>query len=95
MSRQSIIQAIVNYLKNKGVKEIGIFGSFARNEELPDSDIDILVEYNRSTTLFDVVKIHQELAEIIGKKVDIVSKTAVRPAIMNYIQKDLQVVYHA
>ena len=95
MSRQYIIQTIVNYLKNQGVKEIGIFGSFARDQEKPDSDIDVLVEYRRGTTLFDIVKIKQELSALIGKQIDLVSKAAVRPAIMKNILKDLQVVYHA
>ncbi|MBI4646948.1 MAG: nucleotidyltransferase family protein [Bacteroidia bacterium] len=95
MNKTNIIKIIVNYLKEYKVKEIGIFGSFARNEMTDDSDIDILVEYNRGTTLFDIVKMKQELYELTGRKVDLVSKRAIRKKIMEIIQTDLQTVYHA
>ncbi|HWY11708.1 MAG TPA: nucleotidyltransferase family protein [Bacteroidia bacterium] len=94
MNRNQIIEAIVNYLKQNQVKEIGLFGSFARNEMKESSDIDVLVEYKRGTTLLDIVRMKQELNNIIGRKVDLVSKNAVRSSVMNYIKNDLQVVYH-
>lgn len=93
--KTNIINVIVSYLKTYKVKEIGFFGSFVRNEMTPESDIDVLVTYERGTSLFDVVRMHQELAEKVGRKVDIVSRDAVRPMLMEYIKKDLQVVYHA
>jgi predicted nucleotidyltransferase len=94
VNRNQIIEAIVNYLKQNQVKEIGLFGSFARNEMKESSDIDVLVEYKRGTTLLDIVRMKQELNNIIGRKVDLVSKNAVRSSVMNYIKNDLQVVYH-
>lgn len=95
MSKTQIIQTIIDYLKQNGVKEIGLFGSFVRNEMTPESDIDVLVEYKRGTTLFDIVRMQLDLAERIGRKIDLVSKNSVRPDIMEYIKKDLQLVYHA
>ena len=95
MSKTQIIQTIIDYLKQYGVKEIGLFGSFARNETTPESDIDVLVEYKRGTTLFDIVQMQLDLAERVGRKVDLVSKNSVRSDIMEYIKKDLQMVYHA
>jgi len=95
MEKKQIIQTIVNYLKQYHVREIGLFGSFARNEMTPESDIDVLVEYCRGTTLFDMVKMKLDLAERVGRKVDLVSKNAVRSDLMEYIKKDLQLVYHA
>lgn len=94
MNRTQIIESIVNYLKQNQVKEIGLFGSFARNEMKESSDIDILVEYKRGTTLLDIVRMKQELNALLGRKVDLVSKNAVRSSVMNYIKQDLQVVYH-
>lgn len=95
MNKTNIIKTIVNYLKQYKVIEIGIFGSFARNEMTDKSDIDILVEYSRGTTILDIVKMKQELNELIGRKIDLVSKRAVRKRIMENIQTDLQTVYHA
>lgn len=95
MNKTNIIKTIVDYLKQYKVIEIGIFGSFARNEMTDKSDIDILVEYSRGTTILDIVKMKQELYELIGRKIDLVSKRAVRKRIMENIQTDLQTVYHA
>ena len=95
MNNVNIIKTIVDYLKQYKVIEIGIFGSFARNEMTDKSDIDILVEYSRGTTILDIVKMKQELNELIGRKIDLVSKRAVRKRIMENILTDLQTVYHA
>lgn len=95
MNKTHIINTIVDYLKQYKVVEIGVFGSFARDEMTDKSDIDILVEYGRGTTILDIVKMKQELYELIGRKIDLVSKRAVRKRIMENIQTDLQTVYHA
>lgn len=92
MDKKGLIKPIVNYLKQKNVKVIGFFGSFARNEMSPESDIDVLVEYLKGTTLFDIVRMHLELGELTGKKIDLVSKNAVSPDLMKYINKDLELV---
>jgi len=95
MTNADIIATTIDYLKQYKVKEIGFFGSFARNEMTEKSDIDVLVEYSRGTTLFDIAQMHLDLSEKLGKKVDLVDKEAVLPGIMPYILKDLKVVYHA
>ena len=95
MLKSEIINTIVSYLKENNVNEIGLFGSFARGEETMQSDIDLLVKYNRGTTLFDIARMKLELTEKIGREVDLVDKDAVSPLLMNYVLKDLQSVYHA
>jgi predicted nucleotidyltransferase len=95
MNKKEIIQTIIDYLKKYGVKEISLFGSFVRNEMTAESDIDVMVEYPRGITLLDIVKMRMELAERVGRKVDLVDKEAVYPKVMEYIMRDLQTVYHA
>ncbi len=95
MEKQQIMQTIIDYLKIYQVKEIGFFGSFVRDEINPASDIDVLVEYKRGTTLFDIAQMHLDLEQKIGRKVDLVDKEAVYPPVMPYILKDLKTVYHA
>ena len=56
MNSTEIIQTIIGYLKKNKIKEASLFGSFTRNEMNEKSDIDILVEYERGTTLFDIVR---------------------------------------
>lgn len=70
------------------VSRIGIFGSFARNSQTEDSDIDILVEFYRPIGLqfFDL---REYLEKELGRKVDLVSYSAISPYIKPYIEKDV------
>jgi predicted nucleotidyltransferase len=70
---------------------MGIFGSFARNEQSDTSDIDILVEFDKPIGL-KFVDLANELEMILNNKVDLVSKNGVRPKLMKYILQDIQYV---
>jgi len=94
MNRQEINNAIINYLDNYNPERIGIFGSFARQEETPESDIDILVKFHDTISLFELVKIERELSEILGKKVDLVTEPALKNTkLKKYIFNDLKIIY--
>ena len=72
------------------VKSLWIFGSRARDDYRPDSDLDILVEFDEPIGL-EFVSLHDLLEEWVGVKVDLVSKNAViqKPRLWGYIEKDL------
>ena len=70
------------------VKTIGIFGSYIRGEEKNDSDVDILVEFDKPIGFFKFLELEEYLASIIGKKVDLVSKKALKPRIGKHILKE-------
>lgn len=70
------------------IKELAIFGSFARGEAGEESDIDILVEFSEPVG-FEIVDLVEELEELLQHKVDIVSKKAIRPNVMPFVEKDL------
>lgn len=61
-----------------GVTEIGIFGSYLRGEEKDQSDLDILVEFEKPMGLFKFVELENYLSEKIGVKVDLVMKSALK-----------------
>jgi predicted nucleotidyltransferase len=61
------------------VKEIGIFGSYIRNEQKPDSDLDILVDFIEPISLLKLVNMENYLNEIIGIKTDVIPKPDLRP----------------
>ena len=63
------------------VKEIGIFGSFVRGEEKDTSDLDILVELERPVGLIKFVGLQNYLSDELGEKVDLVTKSALKPRI--------------
>ncbi len=64
-----------------GVESLALFGSVARDEAGPDSDVDVLVEFGRPITLFDLVAVQQHLERCLGvRRVDLVPHDSVYPA---------------
>lgn len=70
------------------VGKIGLFGSFARGEQTEDSDVDILVEFTEPVG-WEFIDLKDELEEILGKKVDLVTKNALKPQMKNDILKEV------
>ena len=70
------------------VKEIGIFGSYARGDQNPDSDLDILVEFSAPVG-FKFIHLADFLEQILGLKVDITTPDAIKPNRRKYIEQDL------
>ena len=94
MKRQEINKAIIEYLDQYYPARIGVFGSFAREEDTPESDIDILVRFKQTISLFELVRIERELTSILGKKVDLVTEPALKnKKLRHYIYKDLQIIF--
>ncbi len=86
-----ILKKHKNEIKNKfGVKEFGIFGSYVRNEQKEDSDIDILVEFKEGYKTFDnYMDLKFYLEELFGLKIDLVSKTTLKPRLKPHIMKEV------
>ncbi|MEE8183073.1 MAG: nucleotidyltransferase family protein [Thermoplasmata archaeon] len=72
------------------VRKIGIFGSFARGEQEATSDIDILVDFREPVSLIDFVALERHLSEILGRKVDLVMKSALKPRIGKHILREVR-----
>ena len=84
---QVILQEHKNYLVEKfGVMEIAIFGSYARGEQMKDSDVDLIVDFKEGWKTFDnYMNLKFYLEELFGKKVDLVIKSAINPRIKPFI----------
>jgi len=63
----------------QNIAELGTSGSYARGKQRPDSDLDVLVAFDRPVTLFDLVRIENELAAQLGLDVDLVTKDSLKP----------------
>ncbi len=88
-----IIQKHKKELEEKfGLREIGIFGSYVRGDQLQDSDIDILVEIERPMGFIKFIKLENHLSQILDSKVDIVTKKALKPYIGRRILQEVQYV---
>ncbi len=78
----------VDLMMRYNLKSLALFGSFARDEATEKSDIDILVEFDKPIGL-DFVLLADELEEILGVKVDLVTPNAIKPKMFEYIKRDL------
>ena len=77
-------------LENKfQVKEIGVFGSFVRNQVTKNSDLDILVEFEDGITLLSFIEMENYLTDLLGIKVDLVMKNALKPRIGKHILEEV------
>lgn len=74
------------------VKRLGVFGSVVRGEQKKGSDVDILVEFKESVGFFTFLRLEYFLSKTLHKKVDLVSKKAVKPAVRKQIFKEVQYV---
>ncbi len=95
MSTQAMTQQIAEYFKTQPVLKAWLFGSFARGEQREDSDVDILVEFDHSSPigLFAYARMHRELEERLGFRVDLVENTALRPAVAEMATRDMIIIY--
>ena len=73
------------------VNEIGLFGSYGRGEDREKSDVDILVEFepDAKISLLDFIEIEIYLSELLGKRVDLVEKSGLKPRIGKHILQEV------
>ena len=92
---KAIIADDMAYLSREyGVERIGLFGSYVRNEQRSDSDIDLLVEFgsNRTISLFRFVHLKNYLSDLLGTKVDLVTPAALKPVIGEQILSEVEYI---
>jgi predicted nucleotidyltransferase len=82
---RSLLTRLCSYLpelrERYQVKRLGIFGSFVRGEQQPDSDLDILVDFEVAPSFFEFMRLENQLQELLGHKVDLVMTRALKPNI--------------
>lgn len=71
------------------MKTLGLFGSYARDEQHEHSDVDILVSFNRAVG-FEFIELKYYLEELLGCKVDLVTEAALKPLIRNEVLQQVQ-----
>ena len=90
MTQQEIKNIILNHLNGYQLVSVGIFGSFARGDNTENSDIDILVKFKVAPSLLTLIKLENELSELLGIKVDLITTGAIKnKRVKKSIKKDL------
>jgi predicted nucleotidyltransferase len=95
MSTQAMTEKIAEYFKTQPVLKAWLFGSFARGEETADSDVDILVEYDKNAriSLLTISHMMGELEDLLGRKVDLAEEGTLRPAAQLTANQDKRLIY--
>jgi uncharacterized protein len=90
-------ETIAEICRKYSVKELAVFGSAARGEMRPDSDVDILVEFQPEAWigLIEFSAMERELADLFARKVDLVSKCGLKPRVRPHVLRDARVLYEA
>ncbi len=82
--RDDILRLAAGY----GVRNVRIFGSVARGEARPDSDMDLMVDFSEGSTIFDAVGLWQDLTEMMGRDVSVIGEDSPDDPFMQRILKD-------
>ena len=81
---------ILRLAAEHGARNVRVFGSFARGESRSDSDLDLLVELEDGRTLLDQIALLQDLEDLLGRKVDVVTERALHRLIHERILREAQ-----
>ena len=82
---QQMREKILLIARKHNAEKVYVFGSCARKEETPESDVDLLVDFNQNATLFDQVDIRDEMHSLLNCEVDVVSKRGLSPFIKHRV----------
>lgn len=91
-----VTETIRKYFMTQPIQKAWVFGSFSRGEEREDSDIDLLVQYDRANCrvgLFTMIRIKQRLQEILGREVDLVEDGSLLPFAVESANHDKILIY--
>ena len=95
MTTNMIKTTVADYFKTQPVLKAWLFGSYSRGEQTNESDVDILVQYDRSQRigLLKIAGMHIDLENLLGHKVDIVEDGILRPWAVESVNKDKCLIY--
>jgi len=93
--KEGMIERLRNYFSTQPVERVWLFGSFARGEETPASDVDLMIAYDEQAhvTLFTMGGIYMDLRQLLGREVDLVEEGQLEPYAAATADRDKQLIY--
>jgi hypothetical protein len=86
---QILQQELPSLAKQYHVESLGLFGSYVRNEQKADSDLDLLVTFSKTPGLLRFIELENHLSDLLNVKVDLVMKDALKPNIGKHILREV------
>ena len=95
MSTQEMIKTLADYFATQPVTKAWLFGSYARGEQRDDSDVDILVDFDKTArvSLLGHIRIMHEIQDLLDKDVDLVTQGTLLPAAEQTANRDKKLIY--
>ncbi|HKR04728.1 MAG TPA: nucleotidyltransferase domain-containing protein [Bacteroidia bacterium] len=93
MTRQKIFDLIIAYFKDKPVKKISVFGSYATGKYNSGSDIDLIISLEKPVGLIKLSGYRLDLEKKLGIPIDLGTEKGISPFILPYITKEIKVIY--
>ena len=78
-------QQLPTLAETYSVRSLEVFGSYVRDEQTAESDLDVLVTFDKAPDLFQFIELENRLSDVLGVKVDLVMKSALKPRIGQHI----------
>jgi uncharacterized protein len=92
-TRDEVLQILANQklslLETYQITRIGVFGSYAREQQTESSDLDVLVDYSQPPTLPKLVELRDELSQMVALNVDVVTQNGLKPRIRDRVLSEV------
>jgi hypothetical protein len=93
MELEEVKEKILPLFKTNPVEYAGIFGSVARGDARPDSDVDILVKFKGLPTFAGYLKLDNDIRKILNRDIDLLTEGSVNKHLRPFIERDLRIIY--
>jgi predicted nucleotidyltransferase len=93
IDKKKTYELLKQYFHNKPVEKVVVIGSFARNEQTENSDIDIIITPKEPLGLFRLAQIRLELCDLLHLNVDLTTHKGISPYVLPFIKNEMEVVY--
>lgn len=87
------IDKLINIFRRNNVRRVALFGSFAREDAGPESDIDLLVTFTKRVGLLALVKLEREISEELDREIDLLTENSISPYLKDQILREQKVIY--
>jgi predicted nucleotidyltransferase len=95
LRKQGLKERLLKVCEENDIVFMAMFGSFVRQEQRKNSDIDIAIMFRKGAakSLFDLIELEGKLRRLFGRKVDLGEYDSISPYIIDYVKKEMRVIY--